>query len=107
MQYFLLYFIVALAALLNAVMDRCENIVAFNRSVFSHLDKRFWCKDVSWQYAKKTFGYKWDAWHMAKSAVICLLLSVLFFNVAWWHYFLLGVTWNVVFVFSYHKLLYR
>lgn len=101
------YLLIILAALLNAVMDRTENIVAFNRSIFSHLDQKFWCKEISWQYATKIIGWKADAWHIAKSGMICLLIAIIFFHVPWWHYFILGVTWNVSFTFFYHKLLHR
>lgn len=101
------YVIVFVAAILNAVMDRTENIVAFNRSIFSHLDKRFWCKEISWQYAMKIAGWKADAWHIAKSVMVCLLLSLAFFDVLWWEYLLLGLLWNVTFTFFYHKALYR
>lgn len=101
------YMLVAIAALFNAVMDRTENLVAFNRSIFNHLDQRFWCKEISWQYATKVFNWKADAWHIAKSAMICLLLGLVFIRVDWWHYFTLGLTWNIVFNISYKKLLYR
>lgn len=40
--------LIMLASVMNAIMDRVENIVAFNRSIFSHADKRFWCKEISW-----------------------------------------------------------
>lgn len=107
MEYIIAYTLIILAALFNAVMDRTENVVAFNRSIFNHLDQKFWCKEISWKYAKKIFGWKADAWHIAKSAMICLLIGLIFFRVEWWHYFLLGATWNVVFTFCYHKLLHR
>lgn len=104
---FLAYLFVAIAAIFNAAMDRLENAPAFNKSIFNHLDKRFWLKELSWQYAKKIFGYKLDAWHLCKSAVVCLLVALVFFRVDWWHYFLLGATWNIVFVFFYKKVMYR
>lgn len=111
MQFIITYLLIIIAALLNAVMDRTENIVAFNRSIFSHMDKRFWCKEISWQYASKVFGWKADAWHIAKSAMIILLAlaMIVFKSTGVWFIDLLmiGVTWNMVFVFSYHKLLYR
>lgn len=111
MQMATTYLLIILAAIMNAVMDRTENIVAFNRSVFSHKDKTFWCKDVSWQYAKKIFGWKADAWHMAKSAMIILLVfAMTFFESTgkWWiDIFYVWLTWVATFSIFYHRLLYR
>ncbi len=101
------YCIVIVACLMWAVADRVENIVAFNRSIFSHLDKKFWCKEVSWQYAIKIFKYKVDAWHLSKSAALCLLFALIFVRVDWWHYFIIGGTWNTFFNLFYHRILYR
>lgn len=101
------YLIVILASLMNATMDRTENIVSFNHSIFNHLDQKFWCKEISWKYATKIFGWKADVWHIAKSGMICLLISLIFFQLDWWHYFIMGLTWNVSFTFFYHKLLHR
>lgn len=47
MEYIIAYTLIILAALFNAVMDRTENVVAFNRSIFNHLDQKFWCKEIS------------------------------------------------------------
>lgn len=104
-----IYSLVILAAIFNAAMDRTENIVAFNRSIFNHLDKKFWCKEISWQYAMKIFGWKADAWHICKSLmIISLILAVIVAdNPHWLHFIGLGVTWNVVFTLFYHKILYR
>jgi len=107
MEYIIAYTLITLATLMNAAMDRTENVVAFNRSIFNHLDAKFWCKEVSWKYATKVFSYKIDAWHLAKSAMICLLLALIFIRVEWWHYPLMGITWNVLFNLFYHKLLHR
>lgn len=111
MEYAITYTLIILASLMNAVMDRTENIVAFNRSVFNHKDKRFWCKDVSWQYAKKIFSWKADAWHIAKSSMIILLaFAMVFFKSTglWWaDVLIIGCAWNITFTFGYHKLLYR
>jgi hypothetical protein len=111
MQYIIIYLLWALAAILNATMDRVENHVAFNRSVFSHLDKRFWCKEVSWKYAQIFFGWKADAWHISKSlCIICAALVAIFFkSTGYWFVdlLMLGVCWNVAFNLFYHKVLYR
>ena len=97
-----------MGAVFNAVMDRTENSVAFNKSIFSHRDPKFWCKDISWQYAKKLpfTRYKLDAWHIAKSMmIICLAFSLTLDGLVWWEVPILGTMWNAVFTFFYHDAL--
>lgn len=55
-----------------AVMDRTNEEVAFNNSVFRKLNKKWWLRSVSWQYVKfiPWTRYRPDAWHIAKSAMI-------------------------------------
>ena len=108
MQHATIYILWFMAAILNAVMDRTENSVAFNRSIFNHLDPKFWCKDISWQYAKKTFAFKWDAWHMAKSGmIICIAASLLLDGLKWWEFPIIGIVWNVTFNTFYNHILKR
>jgi hypothetical protein len=63
---------VFIAAVLNALMDRVEN-ENFSSSVFKNLNQKFWYKRESWKHAKKVFGWKFDAWHVAKSLMIISL----------------------------------
>ncbi len=63
------FLFIALAAIFNAVMDCIENEHIF-LTRFSGLKPEFWSKRESWNKAKKVFGYKFDAWHMAKSGMI-------------------------------------
>jgi hypothetical protein len=63
---------VFIAAVLNAIMDRVEN-ENFSSSVFKNLNQKFWYKRESWKTAKKVFGWKFDAWHVAKSLMIISL----------------------------------
>lgn len=109
MNYIIPYTLVFVAAIMNAVMDRVENLPAFNRSIFSHLDKRWWCKEVSWQYVKfiPVMRYRPDAWHLAKSVMLFLLTGLIFADLEWWHYFTMGGVWIVTFSFFYHKALHR
>jgi hypothetical protein len=92
------YILVLIAASFNALMDNLENQVAFNASIFKNWDKKFWCKEISWQYAKKIFGYKIDGWHLAKSMMICCLIgAIIIFKPwhQWWvHFISLGIIWN-------------
>lgn len=100
---------IAISAAFNAVMDRIENENFYN-SVFRDMNERFWYKRISWQYAKKVFGYKIDAWHLAKSAmIICFAFSLKYamylpFVVS---FITVGVVWNVSFYLFYHKIFYR
>lgn len=101
------YGLILLAAFFNACMDAFENTPNFNESIFKNLDKRFFCKDVSWQYAKKMFNYRVDAWHLSKSAMIfCIVGAIVIHfpdhNVL--HFIAIGVLWNIIFVAFYHKI---
>lgn len=106
---------VVLMAFFNAVMDATEN-ENFSESIFKNLAQRFWYKRVSWQCAKRIFGYKIDAWHIAKSCfVICFVLALvaavvvgknIYVQLSMWDYLLfisgLGVLWNGCFILFYH-----
>lgn len=100
--------LILLAALFNAVMDRVGDTVAFNNSIFHKKDPAFWCKDVSWRYAKKVFGWKADAWHIAKSSmIICLVAGAVLYNPAfnvWIDFFAFGALWNASFNIGYNTL---
>lgn len=117
--------LIFIAAAFNAVMDRVEN-ENFFESVFKNRNQRFWYKRVSWQYARKVFGYKIDAWHLAKSAmVICLLSAIVGATFGLWPVFVLvalikskwlliaanfiifGTVWNLSFGLFYNKILKR
>lgn len=101
-----------LAAAFNAVMDAVENEPNYNESVFKKLPKQFWLKEQSWKFAAKVFGYKIDAWHLSKSAmIICLVMAIIFFDmpVEKWQdvavYLIVGgLTWNFTFWLFYHKI---
>ncbi len=113
MQHATIYILWFMAAVLNAVMDRTDNSVAFNRSIFNHLDPKFWNKAISWQYAKQVFNWKADCWHIAKSAmIICLAASLYFVLISvngfkWWEVPILGIVWNVTFNTFYNHILKR
>lgn len=101
---------VLIASFFNSCMDTFENTPNFNESIFKNFDKKFWCKDVSWQYAKRIGGYKFDAWHLSKSAMIfCIIGAIILFrpilNCYWWVYFIgYGIVWNATFITVYHIL---
>jgi len=104
----LIFFFVA--AFFNACMDAFENTPNFNESIFKNLNKKFWCKDVSWEYAKKVFAYKLDSWHLSKSAMIlCIVAAIIAFDlpVKKWqdvaiYVLTYGFVWNATFWLFYH-----
>jgi hypothetical protein len=99
---------IALSAFLNAVMDRVEYGVAFRVSIFRNLNPKFWQKDVSWEFAKKVFGWKFDAWHVAKSLMIIsftvgIVLYKPIFGII--DILIFGAVWNIVFNVFYNNIL--
>lgn len=103
---FLTYIFIALAAVCNAFMDKVEN-ENFYQSVFKHLNPQFWYKRVSWQYAKKLFGYKFDAWHLAKSAMIVFwALAVVFYHpfIPIIDFVVIGIIHNIIFNLFYNHI---
>jgi hypothetical protein len=108
-------------AFFNAVMDATENEPNFNESIFKNLNRKFWLKTVSWEYAKRIRGYKFDAWHLAKSSMIvmfaCVVVSGIFFGAWVFEHnspkvivlavitnLAVGFTWVAVFTLFYHKI---
>lgn len=102
----LLFFV--LAALCNSVMDTLR--FHYESSPFRHRNPKFWNPNVSYKYARKILGWKFDAWHLFKSGMIVfILLAIVSYDVtlAWWFDFIVfGICWNIVFSTSY-KWMYR
>lgn len=106
----ILFFLIAIAAFFNAVMDKTETIISFNSSVFKNLDGEFWCKVNS---ASRPFilgtEYRADAWHLSKSLMIIFMaLAIVFYTPVFnWliDFILVGASWNLVFNLCYNKLL--
>ncbi len=101
------YVLIALAAILNALMDIVEN-ENFRTSIFRNLNEKFWYKRESWKHARKIFGWKFDAWHVAKSGmIVCMALAVVLYTgvFPWWVDFLIfGAIWVVSFNLFYNKI---
>lgn len=104
------FILVCIGAICNALMDTVENEVHFNMSVLRDLNRRFWLKSISWEFAKKFFGWKADAWHISKSLMLWCLLGVPIFHEVIFHpvidFVILGNVWNFVFV-NYYKRVFR
>jgi hypothetical protein len=101
------------AAFLNAVMDCVENehiwSTVFSKWKHKAIFDKFIYKRESWRYAKMIGGYRFDLWHLSKSAMIgCVCAAIVFYQPVfkWWIDFsVAGVLWVLVFNFSYNHLL--
>lgn len=87
-------------------MDRIEN-ENFYTSVFRKKNPKFWYKRESWKYTKKIFGYKLDAWHLAKSGmIVSFCLAIVFYIPVFGliDFVLFGLIWNLTFNLFYNHL---
>lgn len=88
-------------------MDLLEN-ENFSSSIFRNKNPKFWYKRESWKYAKKIFGWKFDAWHIAKSIMVMLLAgSIVTYTPVLgrlWDFIVLGGLWNLLFGLFYHNI---
>lgn len=89
-------------------MDRVENDIQFNQSIFKRLKKGFWCKTES---ASRPFirftKYRPDAWHLAKSLmVIFICLAIIFYKPLFpiIDFCIFGICWNIFFNLGYNKI---
>lgn len=98
---------IAIAAILNALMDRVEN-ENFYQSIFRDKPTKFWYKRDSWNKAKTIAGWKFDAWHTAKSLMLCFFsIAVVFYKPIFnplYDFGIAGVTWIVVFNLFYNRI---
>jgi hypothetical protein len=99
-EYPSLIFII-IGAVLNAVMDCISAPDHIVSTKFANLNPNFWSKMISADKAKKIFGWKFDAWHLAKSGMIILLCFAIALQKEmfgfWWDVLFYGVLWNFVF----------
>lgn len=95
------------AAIFKAVADTVDH--HFDTSIFRRHDPKFWDRDISSDKAKRIFGYKLDAWHIALSCmIVCMILAIIFHvpKLEWyWELAIGGVGWNIVFNLFYNKIL--
>ena len=98
--------LIIIAAILNAFMDIIEN-ENFRNSIFHEYNPLFWYKRESWKSAKKYFGWKFDAWHIAKSLMLAsLILAIIFYKsiLGLYDIFIFGLVWNLTFNIFYNKI---
>jgi hypothetical protein len=98
---------VGIAAILNAVMDSIENEHVY-ATIFKNKNPAFWHKRYSWDKAKKIGGWKFDAWHVAKSLMIFSLCAAVVFYKQIWNplidYSIAGGTWIITFNLFYNRV---
>jgi hypothetical protein len=97
---------VFMAAVLNALMDRVEN-ENFSSSVFKNMNPKFWYKRESWKTANKIFGWKFDAWHVAKSLmIISLAFAIVLYRpiLGLVDVLIIGLVWNGTFNIFYKRV---
>lgn len=103
------YLLVCIAAFFNACMDICEEESHFNKSIFRNMDARFFCKSVSWQYAKTILSVHLDFWHLCKFGWLASILgAIVVFKThhQWWvHYISMAAIWYITFQLFYDKIL--
>lgn len=99
-----------LAAMFNALMDSVEYETAFEKSIFSNLNPKWWCKSISWEYVKflPLTKYRPDAWHLAKSLMVVFIVLAIVVAVPVSHplphFVLLGLIWNMSFNLFYNHI---
>lgn len=102
----MIFILLIIAVFFNACMDAFEN-ENFFEGVFRGWNQNFFYKRQSWRTAKKIFGYKLDAWHLSKSAMI---IAVLFMSAMppvfspWIDALICLAAWNPLFNLFYHVL---
>jgi len=103
---FLSYILICLAAICNAFMDKIENSIQFNNSIFRNLNPEFWCKTISAHSTKfiPFTKYRPDAWHLSKSLMVILFCTA----IVTYHSFIpiidfiiYGLLWNLIFNITY------
>jgi hypothetical protein len=103
------YVLVFIGAFFNACMDITEEETHFNKSIFKNLDPRFFCKSISWQYAKTILKVHFDFWHLCKFGwIFSMLGAIVIFRIhhQWWvHYISLLAIWWITFELFYGKIL--
>lgn len=99
-----------LAAACNALMDSVEYETAFEKSIFSKLNPKWWCKSISWEYVKflPLTKYRPDAWHLAKSSMVVFIVLAIVVAAPVSHplphFVLLGLIWNMSFNLFYNHI---
>ena len=106
---FLTYIFISLAAICSALMDKAENSIQFQKSVFRKFKPDFWCKTISAHAIKfiPFTKYRPDAWHLAKSAMIIFwCLASIFYHsfIPVIDFIVMGVVYNATFNIFYNRL---
>ena len=102
---------IAIAAMLNAVMDTCETVISFNASKLRKwgFDQDVWCKPISSSMNFIPFTrYRSDAWHICKSfMIVFMVMAIVKYEPVLNHFvdfITLGTVWNLTFNIVYNYL---
>ena len=106
LPHIIVYLLVFIAALFNAVMDKLKD--HYSSSIW-------WDKTTFYPTQKDAFGKKFlgimvlDAWHLAKTAMIILLMIAIVIpcNFYWWEYLVLYFVWGCGFNLGWNYLFKR
>ena len=103
------FIFICLAATCNSMMDNVSH--HWYKSIFNKLDMHFFNPNVSWEYAKKIYGYKVDFWHLLKSGmIIFMVLAIIAYKPVFGpliDFCLMGAIWNGTFNLFYNHILNR
>lgn len=110
--------LIILAAICNAAMDKTTH--HYHTSIFRNLDRKFYDPNLSWKYAYRIGGYKFDFWHITKSLMIMLIVAAIIhyepisanwfttmtpFALQLMDWCIIGTGWNLTFNLFYNNLL--
>lgn len=96
------------AGFFNPIMDTLEH--HFSTSIFKNLNPKFWDPLISSDSAYRIGGYKIDAWHISKSAmIVCWCFAVVFYpgGFNWIDFCFAGYFYNITFSLFYDIILRR
>ena len=101
------YILVAIAAIINALMDVLENENFYESTITKNWNPNFWYKRESWKHSTRILGYRVDGWHICKTLWICLLMAAIVLYkpvLPYWDFIVLGIIHNIIFSITYHKI---
>lgn len=102
------YILIALAALLKAVADTCQD--HYGISIFQNWNPKFWNKAVSWQDKKFLGIVVLDAFHLSYYGVFGCLFALPFFSLnalGYYNYLLFWLIYFIIFELFYSHILIK
>lgn len=100
-------FLIFLAAIFNAVMDKTKDTIQFNSSVFKKLNPKFWNDEKSEHIFILGTKYKPNAWHISKSCMLfCFVFAIVFYApfIPIIDFCVIGLIWILTFNLFYNHI---